>query len=466
MLLHAQPLMLMRHFWSTQGDDVAYDPLCLSLKLFEVVIDQSGFGRDVTREAISRELVPLLHAMDAANSIAIDNTRHRRILDRLIGNLLNESNRGESFSIPYTDFDDDGVAVGKQLSFKLLREVHGYSGDIAIELSSVAINLFLNALDLDIESEQIASEAVVKFQMAQGHYEKARTSAEAARARSIQYEQQLHRFIDQAKRDIHRVDWQSEVHDAVVEANTHVDLRLRIEEDIIRCGREKLDLLVEDNGSSGSVAEVVRLIEDCRTRHLRLNRRLMTARDEFIQQQTRQCFLGGAAEITVNMRDDLLDVVLAMSVADSTEVMEQSGHALLGAVPPEVFNLRQLVAWQLQPRREQSAGSSQWGEVDLIEMDEEPSPFDEDVMADCEKVFHSIDHARRLSDLLSELEDDGVPLAVQDVVTLRALEQFGPDEDDDVSVGVELAETGGLRTPRCSGDDMWLEPSLASEDER
>ena len=153
-LLHTQPLILMRYHWLTREDDgQTYDPLCLSMKLFDVIIDQSGFANDVVRESVSRELVPLLRSIDAASGVDVDEARYTRVIDRLFGGLMNDSNRGESFTIDYSDFDGDGKSSQRTFRFKLLREVHGYTGEIALELSSEAINLFLNALNLDIESE-------------------------------------------------------------------------------------------------------------------------------------------------------------------------------------------------------------------------------------------------------------------------------------------------------------------------
>ncbi len=128
-------------------------------------IDRSGFGNEVVRETVQVHLAPLLESIDAASGIppAPEPERYRRVVDRLIGDLLNDAQRGESFSVEYSDFDSNGRARRLTLSFKLLKGVHGYSGEIALQSSSEAINLFLNALDLDIESEQIANEAVVQF---------------------------------------------------------------------------------------------------------------------------------------------------------------------------------------------------------------------------------------------------------------------------------------------------------------
>src|SRR5688572_12970069 len=95
-LLHTHPLILMRHNWLAREDENSYDPLCLAMKLFEVVIDQSGFGNDLTRDTLERELVPVLKSLDDAVGLEPNGERYARVIDRLLGGLLNDSQRGES----------------------------------------------------------------------------------------------------------------------------------------------------------------------------------------------------------------------------------------------------------------------------------------------------------------------------------------------------------------------------------
>lgn len=459
-MLHTQPLILMRYHWLTrEGDGQTYDPLCLSMKLFDVIIDQSGFGNDVVRESVSRELVPLLRSIDASSGVDVDEARYTRVIDRLFGGLMNDSNRGESFTINYWDFDGDGKSSQLTFSFKLLREVHGYSGEIALELSSAAINLFLNALDLDIESEQIANEAVVQFQLERGNFDKARSSAETARARSMQYEQMIHRVVEQAKRDIRQVDLQNEVHVTLLDANEHVDVRLRIEDDIIRSARDKLDTIADDDENRHSLSEVARLMDDCRSRHLQLSKRLMTARGEFIEQQSRQCFVDTGFAEQVDMRDELLGPMLALPFCSALEFSEDAGHSLIGPTPPSVLSLRELVAWQLRPKREQSVGEAPMEEMELFETNADVHRLDDEVLADCRKVFVEVDGTIRLSELLDRLENDGCPSAVQDAVTLQILECFDPEDEESMAVvRVEFAEADGLNALRCAGDDLLVTP--------
>jgi len=459
-LLHAQPIMLMRQYWTARDDDdLRYDPMCLTMKLFDLIIDQSGFGNEVVRQTIADALFPLLESLDEAAQILPNKMRHQRVVDRLLAGLLNEANHNESFVVEYSDFDGMGQASRKTFAFKLLKEVHGYSGEIAIQLSSEAINLFLNALDLDIESEQIANEAVVQYQLDRGKYDKARASAENARGQSLRYEEKIHRIIEQTKRDIRQVKWRDEVHGLLVDALEHVQQRLKIEDGIIRSATERLDAMGEDDEKRLSVGGIVHLMKDCRFRHLNLNKVLMSARGEFLEQQSRQCFVDLSVSEVINLRDDVLGRLLRMGCDQVLTLSEHSGHSLLGPCAPQVLALRELVRWQLQPRRPHSQGESPLEEVELSDTNVDRHRFDQEVLQDAEKVFAQLEEPIRLSALLAGLEDEGCPVAVQDAVILEVLESFDPeDEGATDSFNVTVARHNGLATARCHGDDFWIEP--------
>ena len=459
-LLHAQPIIQMRQSWTGRDDeDLRYDPMCLTMKLFDVVIDQSGFGNEVVRETVADALFPLLESLDEAAQVPPDKARHRKVVERLLAGLLNEANHNESFAVDYSDFDEAGRASRKTFAFKLLKEVHGYSGEIAIQLSSEAINLFLNALDLDIESEQIANEAVVQYQLDRGKYDKARASAENARGQSLRYEEKIHRIIEQTKRDIRQVNWREEVHSLLVDALEHVQQRLRIEDDIIRSASARLDAMDEGDQKRLSVSDVVRLMKDCRFRHLNLNKVLMSARGEFLEQQSRQCFVDLSASVAVHLRDDVLGRLLAMGRDQVLGITERSGHSLLGPCAPQVLALRDLILWQLQPRRAYTPGESREEELQLSDTNSDLCRFDREAMENAAKVFAQIDEPIRLSELLGSLERDGCPPVVQDAVILQVLEGFDPeDEGRAISFTVAEAEQDALTTARCHGDDLWIEP--------
>jgi len=457
-LLHTQPLVTLQQKWK-QGvaEQAHYDALTLSLKLFDSVIDGSGFGNEVTREAMLQSLQPLLTAFDEASDVRQDERLHRQVVDRLIGYLKNDADRGREFEVEYADFHGSRRLDRKILRFKILKEMHGYSGEIVLQLSSEAINLFLNALDLDIESAQEANEAVVRFQLQRGKFDQARAFAENARGQSLRYGDKIERVIAQTKRDIHQVDWRNEVHHLLDEAVEHVRGRQRIESEIIDSAQQKLALAQLDDDHRHSIHDVIRLMRDCRHRHLNLNRQLMSARGHFFEQQTRQCFSESEADTPINLRDDVLEPLLAMPQATVLALGEGTTPLLVGPRAPKIVSLHRLVAWQLQPLRIRSEGEVEVVELDLVDSDAEVKRFDDQVLHDSEKVFVELDGPTLLSDLMRKLDLDGCPEDVQDAVVLRVLEQFDP-EDGENDFDVSMHEPDGLAHERMIGDDLLIRP--------
>jgi hypothetical protein len=192
---------------------------------------------------------------------------------------------------------------------------------------------------------------------------------------------------------------------------------------------------------------------------LNLNKVLMSARGEFLDQQSRQCFVDVSVSEVINLRDDVLCHLLAMGQAQVLTLSERSGHSLLGPRAPQVLALRELVRWQLQPRRPHCQGESPVEEMELSDRNVDRHRFDQDVLQDAEKVFAQLDEPIRLSALLADLEDEGCPVAVQDAVILEVLESFDPeDEGATDSFNVRVAAHNALATARCHGDDLWIEP--------
>jgi hypothetical protein len=101
-LLHTQPLILMQHFPGSRDEDQQhYDVLCLTIKVFDVIIEQSGFGSEVVRDTIAESLRPLLVALDEEANVPPDTVRHDRVVDRILAMLKNEQQRGQPFEVEY-----------------------------------------------------------------------------------------------------------------------------------------------------------------------------------------------------------------------------------------------------------------------------------------------------------------------------------------------------------------------------
>jgi hypothetical protein len=119
-----------------------------------------------------------------------------------------------------------------------------------------------------------------------------------------------------------------------------------------------------------------------------------------------------------------------------------------------------LVNWQLQPKRILTPGESPIEDVEAVDTNVEALRFDDEVWEGCDKIVTDLAGTTLLSALLSDLECEGCPAAVQDVVTLRLLEHFDPEDDGDTRMHVHIADVDGLCASRCVGDDLFIETIL------
>jgi hypothetical protein len=207
------------------------------------------------------------------------------------------------------------------------------------------------------------------------------------------------------------------------------------------------------------VGGIVRLMKDCRFRHLNLNKVLMSARGEFLEQQARQCFVDVLVNEVINLRDDVLGRLLLLGSDRVLAFVEGSGHTLFGPAAPSLLALNELVRWQLQPRRTYTPGEFPVEDPELSETDCDRHRFTQEVLEDAAKVIATLDRPLRLSELLAGLEGDGCPVAVQDAVTLEVFENFDPeDEEGRLPFQFHVAKAQALATAHCYGDDLWVEP--------
>jgi hypothetical protein len=206
-LLHAFPLLRLQQ--SDNRCDLAfrhYDSLSLTVKVFDLIIENTGLEREIDNQQMATSLVPLLRCMDAAAGIEPDSARHSTIAERLLGMLRNDAQGRQHFKERYVDFHS-GRAIDRMLEFRLIEERYHPDGRIVLRLSNEALNLFLNALDLDIEDAQAAAEAVVQSQLARGRFSEAAESASNARLQSVRYKEKIEQALRETRRDIRRVDW-------------------------------------------------------------------------------------------------------------------------------------------------------------------------------------------------------------------------------------------------------------------
>lgn len=455
-LLHTKPLLDLR-----LGDAHCapalrhYDSLSLALKVFDLIIETTGLDREIDSETAIRALIPLMVQMDRAEGIEPDLSRHTLMAERLLAALRNDAKSRHPFEVDYTDFEVD-CAIRRTLEFKLIYDYNHPDGRIVLRLSNEAINLFLNALKLDIEDAQAAAEAVVQSQLERGRFNEAVNSARDARLQSIRFQEKIEQVLRETRRDISRVDWWNKVPRLLSDALQHIDTRCRVEKNIAGSAREKLDYLVLGSNEAQQVATVVQLVEDCLQRHVELHGRLMQARGVFLEEQERQSFAPRPAADLPNFITDVLEPLLKARRAEVERLLEDAFPVFFGARSPQTFSLTQLIAWQLQPRREVRPSEIPLESRDLLIVERDHLRYPEEIRPRAASYFEQIEQPTKLSELLERASEADEPIPILEMIALIAFRLFGPDDEESLKLTAEKVAGGRFVTLSLSGDDLLL----------
>ena len=243
-LLHAQPLYQLGQS-DTRRDEAFrhYDTLVIALKILDVIAERMGMEIEADREYVDFSLAPLLDAMDRRAGLLPDVERHVQITDKVFAALRNDGDARRPFKISYSDLDENGDLVERQLEFRLIQDAFGLNGDLVMRLTNEAVNLNFNALELDLEDSQAATEAIVHSQMCRGKFDEARRNAHYAVRQSRLYCDRLRKMLRDTQRDISRVDWAVKAPGLIAEAMRHLETRLDVEHNIILTATDRLDSL-------------------------------------------------------------------------------------------------------------------------------------------------------------------------------------------------------------------------------
>lgn len=422
-----------------------------------------GLDHELDRDDLARALSPLLREMDRAAGMEPDGARHESMVDRVLGALRNDGDKRRPFSHTYGDLDGEGRWIARQLEFRLVADHFHPSGRTVLRLSTEAVNLYLNALELDIEDAQAAAEAVVASQIARGRIAEAVHSARQARWQSLRYEEKIGRILRDTRRDVTSVDWREAVPRMLDEALAHIETRLHVEDNILEAARGRLEALADRPEPTAAEAQgraaltgVQTLVRDCVLRHNQLHGQLIGARSVFLEEQSRQGFVPVAARFYPDLGGDVLAPFLGLGRDAALGVVQEGFPALFGAHARGELSLRDLVLWQLRPRRAEGPTDIVVEPADLSSWEDELRRFPPEVRAEAEARLGALAGPTLLSDTLETARREGAPLAVREAIALLSLRHFAPEGRP--ALAIEPRTGRVLRAVGFFGDELELQP--------
>jgi hypothetical protein len=319
-------------------------------------------------------------------------------------------------TVQYLVHDDSGPQWRAQ-RFRLLY-VHsgGEEGAEYLRASEQAINIFVEALDLDIEAAQIANEAQLKALIERGAVESAVQIAQLARYQSIQYMERVRRIVADTLVDPDAHDWVDDVPALLASALIHVRDRLAAEAALLDAVAERRSRMSEPT-SLTAANQLIEKLRDCRHRHDELHGHLIGARSRLREALDDRFARPPHAVHRVTVMADLLAPLLAQPSTNSAGATERL-LALVGGIAARWWpSLCTLTDELCAPARIADGGE----EYTDPEFDDDDRPqWWEPYEATVTALLEGIDEPIRLSQLLARAESTAATVTDEDGESLRA----------------------------------------------
>lgn len=457
-LLHAFPLFSLSSADNRRDEALRhYDTLSIALKILDIIAERMGMEVEADRELVDFSLQTLLEGMDLRAGLMPDKERHVSITDRVLAALRNDSNARRPFKLPYTDIEEDGSVVERQLEFRLIQDAFSLTGETVMRLTNEAVNLYFNALELDIEDSQAATEAIVHSQLARGKFDEALRSAHYALRQSRMYRDRLSRLLRDTQRDIARVDWLIEAPKLIEEAMQHLEERLDVERNIIITTQDRLDQLTPGSSEAAAVARIAEVMQFCIATHTILQRELMGSRTTFLDSQARQAFVPIAYQSRPDLMNEVLQPLLEMSFKQARQTLDDTVALLISPLCPALPSFLSLYSALLRPR---NLARKDWISVEPVQADHfardllKHSAEDREIV---ENLLKSVHEDTKLSQLLSYARKQRYTQAQCEIIVLLAMQHY--DEESTETPLIRVRKCNELLIdPEYYGDDLYLSP--------
>lgn len=387
-----------------------------------------------------------------------------RVGEKVLSGLIAGRSAGDAdaHQSAYGTWGSDGY-VSRRFDYALVTEHVDDAGEPYLRATNEAITVLIGALELDVESAQIAAELRLQELVKRGLLSAAVEEARRARYRSIQYQEQIRRQLADARLHLSEPGALGAVDQVIDHALEHVVDRYRAERSIIANVTAARDETVDERNRRRA-NQLIAELEHCERQHQRLHHRLFGARAEFREAHATQLAVPPAPPSRVDIERQLLRPTLeaTLGAADRLATLVfrlTAAPSAPTAVDPEYL----LAALCALPAAQDNLGDEIDDSGELLD-----APlrrwFDDDAWDVADKLLDHLETPVLLSSVVADAERRDPSGAVAHLVALRAMHAFDPglaerlrdDPADDLSVLLVAPSTETFTSPSVSGDDLWL----------
>lgn len=319
-------------------DHGRYDVKALALEAIDfVVAKQASFDEGA---ATLNRLED--HLRDRARSMYPDDPdRGWTTITRLVLDML--LNDGQAYRYEWRPPDGSDPVPWR---FRLLRMVDTGEGT-SIAATDESIVLYLQALNVDLADREMATKLMLFRQMEAGEFDRARMSAVEARRYAEGVATQLRERLDDTRRDLRTVDWDSDMPRRLTDALGTVVEQIELDRHIIALAESGVD--ADDPSSALACRSVLAEVRRSQDVHIRLEQEIMSAVPVYLEAQERQRLRPRGIASLVDLTTDLLDPLIAAPAERVAAIGHGLARAGMGARVGPCFTVSDILSVLLRP---------------------------------------------------------------------------------------------------------------------
>ena len=325
-----------------------YDPLAITLKLIDVIIDYMGYRTGITKEALFEKIIPLLKRMDIARELEpLSKTEYIAFLDVILEKLISLSKK-EGLRLTYTDYSKE-PPERHDLPIKLLSYRNYDDENVVLIAEAPTINFFLQMLDINLEDHQQALLHVISRQIERGEFVNALETTKSYIYMTKQYMFKVEDIINRTRRNINSLDWLNECREELQKSSEHIKECIAKQSKEFNIVTQRLSILSEDlQEERYQLAKLMELLKKSLELLLPLQTRVSEARDTFLDEQWVQVLFRRSTKDRIQFEENLLDTVLPLSYQEFQPLFEETVVNFSHCAIPHVFTFGQLLTLTLK----------------------------------------------------------------------------------------------------------------------
>jgi hypothetical protein len=206
----------------------------LALQTLELVIEAQSYQTFIARHELLGDLARLVKLQQP-----LSNEDAQCAAEYVLNGLLAANEAHRLFEIELWQEESGNPRITSR-SFTLLEEQLDVQGVVRIRASACAINLSDLLNSIDPEDAQRAKEALVRFSIASGRYDKARRYARDVLQQTLQQEAALRELHDRFAQNITALNWERDVGPIITRAHAHLSTEIDKQRDTLSDARTAL----------------------------------------------------------------------------------------------------------------------------------------------------------------------------------------------------------------------------------